>query len=219
MAADHELAEAVRRDRGRTRKDPGEDLGQRRPLDPDQDRERRDQVDGRPLGLEDGGLVLTRPAGGERRPDRQRCEEREERPVAARDDDPPAGEERSARERAESDRAEAPGPREVAARRDADDGDDERGGEARQGADEGPGRGSEAQRGERPSLHAATVHRADRNQRTISTGVPSGMMRASRRIVGFVLRMQPWLTSWPIAAASFVPCRPIRPSPPKPNVL
>src|SRR5205085_7919341 len=152
-------------------------------------------------------------------PHRQRGEESEERPVPSREYDPPARQQRSTGERGERDRAESRRSREVAARRDADDRDHESGREPREQADREARALTPPSCRKRRSPHAATVYRRPDPYRTISTGVPSGMMRASRRIVGFVVRMQPWLTSWPIAAASFVPCRPIRPSPPKPNVL
>src|SRR5213078_4127640 len=48
-------------------------------------------------------------------------------------------------------------------------------------------------------------------------GVPSGSRRESLKIVEFLMRMHPWLTSWPTPVGSFVPCSPIRPSPPKPK--
>ena len=65
-----------------------------------------------------------------------------------------------------------------------------------------------------------TIPRPAADQRcVIATGVPSGRMRASRRIARFVVRMHPWLTSCPRPDGSFVPWRPIRPSPPNPKLV
>jgi hypothetical protein len=45
----------------------------------------------------------------------------------------------------------------------------------------------------------------ERAQAPIVTGVPSGSVYASRTMSLFGMRMQPWLTLWPMLAGSFVP--------------
>src|SRR5437588_8378991 len=52
----------------------------------------------------------------------------------------------------------------------------------------------------------------------MTTGTPSGSALAKRVIPVLLMRMQPWLTSFPIDDGSFVPWIPTTPSPPAKSV-